>query len=270
MIRFANFFIVFFLLANNSFASRKELTSKVTSDDQEIYRLIYNICSGYDLVSFYAQSQIWANSASGSSLLSDFTVKEAKIKTSQYFSNLISSQGFHKAIHKCYGSDKVKKDIFFVSLLSLEISGKLVSWASEITLAKLLYSFAKAIVRKTALKPKNFWNKIKQAWSSTSTRLINLHNLKFSEFIVVNSALYGGIFLGEINKIFYRNKEQSYQEQVTKTEYHKTEILRLQQKLNGLYERLSRNQLSNSEVDSIEYEIKIYEDIINQHHLELN
>lgn len=108
--------IFLFFQISGSFANSESFKTTVSlcSSDGNIARLNLNkiVMEENILGEFIADSIL--SSVKGS----------YRISLSPTLSKLINSSGFHKGLSYCYGDSRIKKDIFFWSLIASDISGK--------------------------------------------------------------------------------------------------------------------------------------------------
>ena len=138
------FFMLALFICSAAFAIDDSQYEALPNNDRVIFKNVSIMCKGNSSEAWLKKSTYFSESLLESSLFLDvFQGKLPKLKVSSAFETMISSQGFHLALQECFGNRKIDKDLFFFSLLSLDISGKFVTWAGDITFLKAIFGAVK-------------------------------------------------------------------------------------------------------------------------------
>lgn len=111
----------------------------LSEESQKIFSHVSAMCSRNSQRAILERSEIWFSAYTQSSFFASAINLTSPLKTSPYFNQLTSSIGFHLALTRCFGHDEEAKYLFFASLLALDISGKMITWAVDISLLRALY-----------------------------------------------------------------------------------------------------------------------------------
>lgn len=147
-----------------------------SDSDRIIYHNILSMCSldsAQDQVESFSEmatifsSSFWnieiINSLLQSLMNNDikqFNLLAKAFKMSPELKELTSSRGYNEALTRCYGNNESYKNVFFLSLLSVDISGKLIAISSDVLLVKTLYKYLIQVVLEFNFKPMHLVNAI--------------------------------------------------------------------------------------------------------------
>ncbi|MBJ00233.1 MAG: hypothetical protein CME67_03295 [Halobacteriovoraceae bacterium] len=256
---FAIFILVFSggLMAN--IQDRYDLLAKF---DQEIFVKTLKMCEGDLAESSSKKSTVWLDSAYEASIFVNLIEGELpEFKVSSSFQAMIDSQGYYLALDKCYGDSKFDKDLFFFTLLSLDISGKFSSYAAELGLVKLVYGAVKRAASRAGTLKGSFFKNLKKGWQKSRNQKTNTLGLRISEFAFANQFHFGGIILASvgqsISRFFDINNDNAHKE----FESRRDELTELNQDLENLEQQLL-NDLESDEREAFEFSLELLKEEI--------
>ncbi len=179
--------LVSFLTLQSAHASLNSDIKNLPADDLKIFRSTLSMCEATTNRAYVEQSNLWIASFFDSGSLVSITRLHSPLEMSSELQSMIGSMGFHLALTKCYGDNQLDKNLFFSSLLLLDISGKLAVWSSDI---RLLVPLAKAAfwglwgIRSTGFLPKAIWTHFraieKTAANKTTLGFITSHRILYT------------------------------------------------------------------------------------------
>ena len=136
------FLLILTFFSTSSHAGLPDQVDRLSAEDRMIYYSTTAMCERGNInVRDYAEkANLWAKSYKSSGFFNSLRVGRSPLRPSPEFETLTSSWGFFYAMKKCFGDDQVAHDLFFVSLLSLDISGKFTSWVVDMSLLKSIFA----------------------------------------------------------------------------------------------------------------------------------
>lgn len=138
------YIIILSVLAPFFSAQSKTEAEFLSNEDRVIYYQVSSMCSSEQARGYSEKASLWYQSFTNSGFFDmlinkKFTPSNSFYDASPEFKKIVISAGFFPALNHCFGNDQSQKMLFFYSLLAVDISGKLVSWASDLTLMRALY-----------------------------------------------------------------------------------------------------------------------------------
>lgn len=132
-------FLIILLLNPSSYANFFDGVSKLRYQDLVVYDRVASMCGNQSTRQYSEKMKLWFNSFVNSSATHSLIQSENPIKISNTFQAMMNSPGFSLALTKCYGQNDEHKNIFAISLLVLEMSGKLGSWVADAKIFSALF-----------------------------------------------------------------------------------------------------------------------------------
>lgn len=117
-----------------------EKVNRLSTNDRMIYYSSVAMCERGTTRDYAEKVNIWTKSYQSSGIFGALRVGRSPLRPSPEFEALTSSLGFYLSLEKCFGNDRVARDLFFVTLLSLDISGKFTSWVVDLTMLESIFS----------------------------------------------------------------------------------------------------------------------------------